>query len=80
MAIVTKVSTVCDRCRNPKRRIKTYRVNSGDQAVVLLLCFEHRKEIEDLIKIGTPVDLPRRPGPPVKLWEMSEIEDNKNGK
>lgn len=74
MATLTRVSTVCDVCRNPKRRTKTFRVTMGDGAVVLILCTEHRKPLESLLKHGTLSEPPKRPGPPVKLWEMSEIE------
>lgn len=74
MAIMTKVSTVCDVCRNPKRRTKTYRVQNGEGSWVLTLDREHAQPLLELLQYATEVPATRRPGPPVKLWEMDEIE------
>lgn len=74
MAIMTQLHSVCDVCRNPRRKVKTYRVQNGEAGWVLTLCREDGRTLVALLQHGTEVPATKKPGPPVKLWDLDEIE------
>ena len=66
-----KTLEICDVCKSTRRKVKPYRVAQDGDSVRLLLCSEHGKPLDDLIKLGerVPSNTPR-----AKVWDMEEIE------
>ena len=71
MAIITNTTEVCDVCRNPRRKVKRYRVGFDGRLVGVLLCREHAVPVEELIELGTYVP---SQSPQPKVWTLEEIE------
>jgi hypothetical protein len=65
------VENICDVCRNPRRKVRPYRLAQDGDSVRVVLCKEHSKPIDDLLKLGerVPSNAPR-----AKVWSMEEIE------
>ena len=66
-----KVEYICDVCQNPRRKVKPYRVAQDGDSVRVMLCKEHAKPLDDIIKIGERV--PSTSGR-VKVWDFEEVE------
>ena len=74
MAVLTNTQEVCDRCRNPRRKVTRYRVGQDGHLVGVLLCREHAVPLDELMALGTHVP---SQSPKVKVWDMEEIEKAK---
>lgn len=74
MATLTETKEVCDVCRNPRRRTLVYRVGEDGLLVKVLLCKEHGKYLNELIKLGSVV---QTTAPVARLWTIDEIEERK---
>lgn len=49
------VTEVCDVCRNPKRKVRDYRIaRDSNRLMRVVLCSEHAEPLEELLKVATP--------------------------
>lgn len=74
VARIVKIKDVCDVCRNKRRKVKRYRVAQDGDLVAVVLCSEHAKYLDELLKIGERIP---NASPRAKLWSIDEIEAEK---
>lgn len=70
MAQVVNVKVVCDVCGNPRRSVKPYRVAQDGSSVRVMLCKEHARPVDELLKIGERIP---DSSPKVKIYSMEDI-------
>ena len=74
VARIVKIKDVCDVCKNPRRKVKRYRVQWDSDVVAVYLCSEHGEYLDKLLKLGERVP---NQSPRAKVWSMEEIEAEK---